>query len=76
MLLHYRMLLPILTHASPILIHALAILKHRLSFRLSAPCIETLPTRLGNTLDSQSESIFTSPDSSANQNQEPINFVS
>ena len=34
MLIHYRMLLPILIYASPILIHALPILIHLLGFRL------------------------------------------
>ena len=48
MLIHYRMLLPILIHASPILIHASPILIHALGFRLSAPypntCIAYLNT--------------------------------
>ena len=42
MLIHYRMLLPILIHASLILIHALPILIHWLGFRLSAPYLNTL----------------------------------
>ena len=42
MLIHYRMLLPILIHASPTLIHALPILIHLLGFRLLAPYLNTL----------------------------------
>ena len=41
MLKHWRMLLPILIHASPTLIHALPILIHGLGFRLSAPYLNT-----------------------------------
>ena len=42
MLIHYRMLLPVLIHASLILINALPILIHGLRFRLSAPFLNTL----------------------------------
>ena len=42
MLIHYRLLLPILIHASPILIHALPILIHLPGFQPSAPYLIAL----------------------------------
>ena len=65
--MHYRMLLPILIHASPILLHALPILIHWLGFRLSAPYLNTL-----NRHDSSRQPIIIEHGKKTHQLRQPI----
>ena len=76
MLKHYRTLLLILIHASPILIHASPILIHELGFWLSAPYLNILPTRLGNTREPSATNQNRVLRHPSRQPREPINFVS